>query len=92
MTIADPDDPNYFRLASIVAIRGELSRLRDWISEPADWPDDELVDITNKLITLAWPAAQPGFDVAFERDRLFLARIEGAEPCPRCAVGGNPDE
>jgi len=90
--IANPSDPNYFRLSSIVGIRGELNRLRDWINEPADWPDGELLDILNRLLTLAWPASQPGFDPAFERDRLFLARIEGTEPCPRCSVGSGEQQ
>ena len=79
MSLSDPSDPNYFRLSDIVKVRGLLADLRDWIEEPGDFPDDQVVEIANDLIRLAWPASQPGFDAAFEADRIFIRQL-GVDP------------
>lgn len=75
---SDPSDPNYFRLESIVDIRGGLVTLRDYI-EDEGIADRELVEIANELIRIAWPAEQPGFDAAFEADRAFIRQL-GVDP------------
>ncbi len=71
--LADPANPNYFLTGSIIAMRGGLSDLRDYIMEPGDFDASELGEIATRLIKLAWPTSQPGFSAADERERSAWA-------------------